>query len=56
MKTNDAFSVPLSDRALDILRALEARRGKNPFVFAGRPQRPLSNMALAMLLRWMNIA
>jgi integrase len=45
MKTNEAFSVPLSDRALDILRTLEAGRGKNPFVFAGRPQRPLSNMA-----------
>ena len=55
MKTNDAFSVPLSDRALDILRALEAERGKNPFVFAGRPQRPLSNMALAMLLRRMGV-
>jgi len=55
MKTNEAFSIPLSDRALDILRALEAKPGKNPFVFAGRPQRPLSNMALAMLLRRMNI-
>jgi integrase len=55
MKTNEAFSVPLSDRALNILRALEAERGKNPFVFAGRPQRPLSNMALAMLLRRMKI-
>jgi integrase len=53
MKTNEAFSVPLSDRALAILRTLEAGRGKNPFVFAGRPQRPLSNMALAMLLRRM---
>jgi integrase len=55
MKTNEAFSVPLSDRALVIVRTLEAARGKNPFVFAGRPQRPLSNMALAMLLRRMNI-
>ena len=55
MKTNDEFSVPLSDRALDILRALEANRGKNPFVFAGRPLRPLSNMALAMLLRRMGV-
>ena len=33
MKTNGAFSVPLSNRALDILRALEAKVGKNPFVF-----------------------
>ena len=55
MKTNEAFSIPLPYRALDILRALEAERGKNAFVFAGRPQRPLSNMALAMLLRRMNI-
>ena len=55
MKINAIFDVPLSDRALDILRALDANRGKNPFVFAGRPQRPLSNMALAMLLRRMGV-
>jgi integrase len=55
MKINAIFDVPLSDRALDILRALEAKRGKNPFVFAGRPMRPLSNMALAMLLRRMGV-
>jgi integrase len=55
MKINAIFDVPLSDRALDILRGLEANRGKNPFVFAGRPQRPLSNMALAMLLRRMGV-
>jgi integrase len=35
--------------------AKKAERGKNPFVFAGRPQRPLSNMALAMLLRRMDL-
>jgi integrase len=55
MKTNEAFSIPLSDRALTILRTLDLTRGKNPFVFPGRPQRPLSNMALAMLLRRMEI-
>jgi integrase len=55
MKTNEAFSVPLSDRALAILRTLEAGRSQNPFVFAGRPLRALSNMALAMLLRRMNV-
>ena len=38
MKTGEAFSVPLSGRALEILRGLE--HGKNPFVFAGRPQHP----------------
>jgi integrase len=55
MKTNEAFSVPLSDRALAILRTFEATRGQNPYIFAGRPQRPLSNMALAMLLRRMEV-
>ena len=54
-KTDEAFSVPLSDWALAILRALEAGGGDNPFVFPGQPQRPLSNMALAMLLRRMNV-
>ena len=48
MKTNEPFSIPLSDRALTILRTLDLTRGKNPFVFPGRPQRPLSNMALAI--------
>jgi integrase len=58
MKTNDAFSVPLSERALAILA--EARRAarKEPmpdsFVFLGaRPRQPLSAMALAMLMRRM---
>jgi integrase len=55
MKTGEAFTVPLSDRAIGILRTLEATRGRNPFVFAGRPQRPLSNMVLAMMLRRMGI-
>ena len=55
MKTGEEFSVPLSDRALDILRTLEAKRGHNPHVFVGRPMRGLSNMALAMLLRRLDI-
>ena len=60
MKTGEAFPVPLSDRALDLLA--EARRvarkppGPDSFVFFGViPKRPLSNMALAMLLRRMNV-
>jgi integrase len=60
MKTGEAFPVPLSDRALDLLA--EARRvarkppGLDSFVFFGViPKRPLSNMALAMLLRRMNV-
>ncbi len=55
MKTGDEFLVPLSDRALDILRTLEAKRGQNPFVFPGRPMRALSNMACAMLLRRLGV-
>jgi integrase len=55
MKTDEAFSVPLSDRAIDILRAQEALRGRNPHVFPGRPTKPLSNMALAMLLRRLGV-
>jgi integrase len=57
MKTGETFSVPLSDRALDILA--EARRaarkppGPDSFVFFGViPKRPLSNMALPMLIGW----
>ena len=46
---------PLSEQAVAILRAQEAERGKNPFVFAGRPQRPLSGMAMSVLLRRMKV-
>jgi integrase len=43
--------VPISEAAAAILRALWATR-ENEFVFPGqRPARPLSNMAMAMLLR-----
>jgi len=55
MKMGKPHDVPLSDAALDILRSQEAARGKNPFIFAGRPQRPLSAMAMSMLLRRMKI-
>jgi integrase len=55
MKTNDAFSVPLSARALAILaEARRAARKEPSFVFLGvRPRQPLSSMALAMLMRRM---
>lgn len=60
MKTNEAFSVPLSDRAVEIVA--DARRtackepGPDGFVFFGViPKKPLSNMALAMLLRRMDV-
>jgi integrase len=58
MKTGEIHEVPLSDAALAILRAQYQARGENPnpFVFPGRPMRPLSNMALAMVMRRMKIA
>jgi integrase len=55
MKTGEDFSVPLCDRAIEILRTLEARRAENPFIFGGRPMRGLSSMALAMLHRRLGI-
>ena len=60
MKTGDAFNVPLSERVLAILAVARRATRKEPtddsFVFFGViPKRPLSNMALAMLLRRMNV-
>jgi integrase len=60
MKTGDAFSVPLSERALTILADARRMARKEPtadsFLFFGAiPKRPLSNMALAMLLRRMDV-
>jgi integrase len=55
MKMGKPHRVPLSDPALAILRRQqeekERSRSENPFVFAGRPMRSLSNMSMAMLLR-----
>jgi integrase len=46
--------IPLSERAVDILREMEAER-TGEFVFPGqRPGRPLSGMAFEMLLRRIN--
>ena len=55
MKAGREHRVPLSNRALAILdEAEKARRGK--FIFPGqRGDQPLSDMALAMLLRRMNV-
>ena len=50
MKAGTEHRVPLSDRAVAILDAMP-RRGK--FVFAGRGQNSLSNMAMLELLRGM---
>lgn len=53
MKMGEPHSVPLSEPAADLLRdQLARRRPKQTYVFPGaRPQKPLSNMALAMTLR-----
>ena len=64
MKASKEHRVPLSDAALAVLRRMEAVRmdGQN-FIFAdartakrqsGKPAKPLSNMAMLMLLRRMN--
>ena len=52
MKSGRPHRVPLAGRCLDLLDQAAAIAGDSPFVFPGRdPQRPLSNMALLMLLR-----
>jgi integrase len=60
MKTGDAFSIPLPDRAIAILTEARSPARKEPgpdsFVFFGAvPRKPLSNMALAMILRRMGL-
>ena len=60
MKTGEAFSVPLPDRAIAILTEARSRARQEPgpdsFVFFGAvPKKPLSNMALAMILRRMDV-
>src|SRR5208337_3736575 len=51
MKMGHEHATPLSDAAIAILRDQHEARGKNPHVFPGRPQRPLSAMAMSMLLK-----
>lgn len=55
MKARSEHRVPLTSRAIEILKALhEVRRSE--YVFAGnKADRPLSNMAMEMLLRRMKI-
>lgn len=51
MKNNSPHTVPLTDRALEILHALNDVRHSD-YVFPGkRPKRPLSNMTMTMLMR-----
>jgi integrase len=55
MKAGQAHRVPLSSRALEILETL-AKAKTGPLVFEGfRNGRPLSGMAMAMLLRRMGV-
>ena len=55
MKTGQPHRVPLSDRAIEILRAMEPlRTAHNPHVFAGMNLgKPLSNMAMSAVLKRM---
>jgi integrase len=55
MKMGKPHDVPLSSAALAILKAQHETRGHNPHVFAGRPTKPLSDMALNMLLRRLKV-
>ena len=53
MKNNHEHIVPLTDRVLEILRAMHEIRHSD-YVFPGkRPKRPLSNMSMTMLMRRM---
>ena len=55
MKMAKPFDVPLSDAALTILKTQHETLGRNPHIFPGRPQRPLSSMSLNMLLRRLKV-
>jgi integrase len=54
MKARREHRVPLSNRALDILTALPRERGGDYLFPGGKIHRPLSNMALAELLKGMD--
>jgi integrase len=60
MKTKEEHSVPLCDRAAEIVAEARRMARKEPagdsFVFPGaRPKKPLSNMAFSMILKRMGI-
>ncbi|WP_281020019.1 site-specific integrase [Minwuia sp. IMCC3060] len=57
MKAGTEHHVPLSARAVQIIKQMGEDFGKEGFVFPGqKPERPLSGMAFAMILRRMNRA
>jgi integrase len=54
IKVGREHRIPLSDRAIEILRLAKSVRNEGPYVFAGRsPKAPLSNMVFLMMLRRM---
>lgn len=56
MKTGRPHRVPLTDRALAILKKVEALNSDSEFVFFGQAAgRPLSSMAMEMILRRMKV-
>jgi integrase len=55
MKMQKPHDVPLSEQALRLLGDQIGGRGKNPYIFAGRPRQPLSSMSMAMLLRRLGV-
>lgn len=55
MKAGIAHRVPLSDRALAILELVRPFAGKTYVFPGGKQDKPLSNMAMMMLLRRMNL-
>ncbi|WP_155263558.1 tyrosine-type recombinase/integrase [Sphingomonas segetis] len=56
MKEGKEHRVPLSSAALALLEGLEGERKPDDYLFPGsKPGKPLSNMAMLMLLRRMNI-
>ncbi|WP_291201536.1 site-specific integrase [Hyphomonas sp.] len=58
MKAGKEHVVPLSEAALEILRAAEPFRGrsKGSFIFPGKPGKPLSDMTLTKVIRDMGQA
>jgi len=55
MKADREHRVPLSDRALEIVREMGALRGDSPYVFpGGKRNQSLSNMAMLAVIRRMN--
>jgi integrase len=51
---SDYHEVPLSDRAIELLKGLPRERDNVHLFIGGRKGKPLSNMALAMMVRRMN--